>query len=101
MRDRVRILLTGIGGYGNLYVQSCLESSRDDIALVGAVDPHPQGCRRLSELTAAGVPLFATQAEFFAAHEADLTVVSSPIFPKRNAAYARLCGSDDWSCSSC
>lgn len=78
--DSVRIMLSGIGGYGNIYVGSLLDSGRSDVEIVGAVDPHPEGCRRLEELRSAGVPIFASTGDFFAERGADLAVISSPIF---------------------
>lgn len=80
MRDRVKVVLVGIGGYGEVYLSPLLddpEGARCEIA--GAVDPSPENCSRLQELVATGVPIFSALEDFYRENSADLAVISSPI----------------------
>lgn len=78
--EKVRLLLVGIGGYASTYVNPLLDGKRPDAEIVGAVDVFPEGCKRLAELKALGVPLFSDMSEFFAAGlKADLAVITTPI----------------------
>ena len=76
----VTVLLVGIGGYGNIYVDNLLdEHEKKGVKIVGAVDPHPEGCRRLAELEQLQIPFFETMEDFYEKHIADLAVISTPI----------------------
>lgn len=78
---KTKIALIGIGGFGNQYVNALLSDPRAQQAeIVGACDPRPEGCARLEELKALGVPLFSGPEELFAQVQADLAVISTPIF---------------------
>ncbi len=80
MAGPVRILLVGVGGYGNTYVNALLDApDKESFTIVGIVDPYPDGCQRLSELHAQNVPVFADLKEFYACAQADLAVIASPI----------------------
>ncbi len=89
----VRVLLGGIGGYGNMYVHAMLDHGAGYGAeLVGAADPAPQSCQRLEELKARGIPVLASFDEAVATIPADLVVLSTPISlhaPHSCAALAR------------
>ena len=78
--DKVKVVLSGIGGYGMTYVNALLDGGPDKAALAGVCDPFPEGCPRLGELKAL-CPVYASLGEFFAAHksEAELAVISAPI----------------------
>lgn len=79
MRD-VSIVLVGIGGYGNSFVNWLLDADgRAHARIVGAVDPVPSRCVRLPELLDAGVPVFPTMADFYEKASADLAILSTPI----------------------
>jgi predicted dehydrogenase len=80
MAKKVSILIIGIGGHGNVYVNELLnnmESKR--FSIVGAVDPYPEGCRRLDELKKLKVPFFKTIEGFYKNNSADLALISTPI----------------------
>ncbi len=80
MDEPVRVVLVGIGGYGEVYLSALLDEPRGaGCRIVGAVDPRPEGCRRLAELNGLGVPLFSSLEAFYEDREAELAVVSSPI----------------------
>jgi len=76
----VSVVLVGIGGYGNLYVDALLDNmEKKGVTIAGVVDPYPDGCVRLSELKERKVPLFDNLEAFYKNIYADLAVISSPI----------------------
>ena len=77
---QVNVLLVGIGGYGEIYVEDIFKSSNSMINLVGAVDPYPEKCRYYEEFHKRNIPIYSTISDFFKEHSADLTVISTPIF---------------------
>jgi predicted dehydrogenase len=80
MNDSVRVVLVGVGGFGQTYVNGFLNSGREHGArIVGVVDPAPRVSRRFEEMKAAGVEFFGDLASFFAGRTADLVVISAPI----------------------
>lgn len=79
--SKVKIALIGIGGFGNQYVRALLEDPRrEQVQIVAACDPRPEGCDRLDGLKALGVPVYSAPQELFAHEKADLAVISTPIF---------------------
>ncbi|MGD2154527.1 MAG: Gfo/Idh/MocA family oxidoreductase [Gemmatimonadales bacterium] len=80
MAEPVTIVLVGIGGYGEVYLSALLDEPQGArCRIVGAVDPHPENCARLTELEARGVPLHPSLEDFYRTGSADLAVISSPI----------------------
>ncbi|MBQ8642913.1 MAG: Gfo/Idh/MocA family oxidoreductase [Clostridia bacterium] len=77
--SRINIALCGIGGYAMLYTRYILDRKDPRICPVGVVEPYPDSCPRLAELEAAGIPVYATLDELYAAHTVDLTVIATPI----------------------
>lgn len=86
MDNKVRILLVGIGGYAGTYVNPLLDcmqgkdGTRDDVNIVGCVDPFPDSCGRLHEIRKLAIPVFDTMDAFFGSGcVADLAIISTPI----------------------
>ena len=79
MSDPVTIVMSGIGGYGHVYLEAMLFDPRAEFRIAGAVDPKPEQCDHLGRLKEMGVPIYATLEEFYKSHRADLAVLSSPI----------------------
>ena len=77
----VDIVLIGIGGFGNTYVNLLLSENpyNGKYNIKGLVDPYPDSCRKLDELKAMGIKLYNTAEEFYAENSADLAIISSPI----------------------
>ncbi len=94
--DQVSIVLVGVGGYGNMYVDALLSSpERDDFKVVGVVDPRPEGCRNLHRIKEMGIPIFSSMEEFYADFKADLAIISTPIhFHCSQTCYALSRGSN-------
>ncbi len=80
MSEPVRVVVVGLGGYGEVYLTPLLEDPRGaDCRIVGAVDPRPESCSRLSELGKMGIPIFPSLEAFYRQETAELAVLSSPI----------------------
>ncbi|MBU1700893.1 MAG: Gfo/Idh/MocA family oxidoreductase [Candidatus Eisenbacteria bacterium] len=80
----MNIVLVGIGGYGEVYLEALLDPANAEPGLpaghiVGAVDPNPGACRRVRDLKERGVPFYTSLEEFYGVGRADLAVISSPI----------------------
>ncbi|PRX24183.1 putative dehydrogenase [Orenia metallireducens] len=74
------ILLVGIGGYGNKYVNALLDNKKErNYKIRGVVDPYPQGCQRLAELEKREIQIYSTMDQFYLEEKADLVCISSPI----------------------
>lgn len=88
--QRMRILLVGIGGYGNSYVNMLLDAPEQDrFVIVGAVDPYPESCRRFAELQSRNVPVMPSLEDFYdSERSADLAIISTP--PQLHAAHTEL-----------
>jgi predicted dehydrogenase len=78
--SKVKVMLAGIGGYGEGYLKRLFElSDSGKVSVEGLVEPFPQYCRRLDEVNARGWKIYATTSEFYAEKECDLAVISTPI----------------------
>lgn len=76
----ISILLVGIGGYGQGYVEEILKYEGEKIfEVVGVVDPFPQNCKYIEKIKELNIPIYSTIEEFYAVSKADLAVISSPI----------------------
>lgn len=76
----ITIALSGLGGYGQEYLNELLDPRYDGrISLAGGIDPQPERCARLADLRARGVPLYNTLEDFYRERSADLLIVSAPI----------------------
>lgn len=78
---QVSIVLVGIGGYANSYVNALLnQRGESDWCLVGVVDPLAEKAPRYAELKAMGLPFYDSLEMFYASGEtADLAIICSPI----------------------
>jgi len=80
MSGPIKVALAGIAGYGDFYLDELLpKAEKVGAKLVGVVDPLPQRCRRLSELSARGIPIHSTIQHLFAETSVDLTMIATPI----------------------
>src|SRR6476646_4551079 len=80
MSGSIKVALAGIAGYGDFYLDELLpKAEKAGARLVGVVDPLPQRCRRLGELSARGIPLHSTIQSLFAATPVDLMMIATPI----------------------
>jgi len=82
LNDSITILLAGIGGYGTVYLEDLLDASeaaKIPFRIAGAVDPEPDRCPLLKNLTTTKVPVYPSLEAFYEKERADLVVISSPI----------------------
>jgi predicted dehydrogenase len=79
----VSILLVGIGGYGENYVNAFMnvgESRKEEkIEIAGVVDPFPERCSYLGLLVERKIPIYSSLEAFYKEKGADLAVISTPI----------------------
>lgn len=76
----VTVVLVGAGGYGHTYANALLDQRAPARALLaGVVEPFPDGCNRMADIRARGIPVCASLEEFYAAGSAELAVIASPI----------------------
>lgn len=79
-KDKIGIVLVGIGGYGMIYVNEVLEHINEgNFELRGVVDPYPQNCGKYNELLEQGIPVYSNIDEFYTNSAADLAIISTPI----------------------
>lgn len=74
----MKILLVGAGGFGIHYLKMLLKNQDSNITFEGIVEKY--SCPMGEEIQAAGIPVYKTLEAFYAAHTADLAVISTPAF---------------------
>lgn len=91
MRNEIKIVLIGTGGYGQYYLETLLdEFPKGAVKVVGVVDPFCTKMPLYHELKRRDIPDYPTIRRFFKENKScDLAVISSPIhFHKEHVAYA-------------
>jgi predicted dehydrogenase len=74
------IAVTGIGGYGNLFVRALLSAPPEqEVRFAAAIDPAPERCPHYAELLEACIPIFPDLETFYRSAHADLVVLAAPI----------------------
>lgn len=93
--EMLKIALVGIGGFAEQYVSALLDHpKRENLRVVGAVDPYAEQSAAYPRLKALGVPFYDTIDGFYAEHTADLTIICTPIqFHAEQSVYAMEKGS--------
>jgi len=76
----ISLLLVGIGGYGENYIDTALNNPPAGVDLVGVVDPFIDKSQWKQRILQDGIDIFPTLEEFYSGGgKADLVVISSPI----------------------
>lgn len=75
----VRVLLCGMGGYGENYIDEYLTKDVEGSTLVAVADPFASKSPKYQEVVEKGIPVFESPEAFFKDHKVDLTIISSPI----------------------
>lgn len=80
--EKVKIVLVGVGGYGDIYVS--LFRARPDLygdiaCIVGVVDPFAKQAAKYDWIIGQNIPIYDTLEAFYQNHTADLAVISTPI----------------------
>ena len=80
MSKEVSILLVGIGGYGNVYVNELLNKKTNyAYNIKGVVDIKPKNCKNLEKIYEMNIPVYSSMSKFYNRNTADLAIISSPI----------------------
>ncbi|WP_165842179.1 Gfo/Idh/MocA family protein [Paenibacillus xerothermodurans] len=78
--NKISVLLVGIGGYGNKYVEELLyHQDRSTFEIAGVVDINPERCSYVQELKDRSIPFYTDMASFYESSRADLAIISTPI----------------------
>jgi len=79
----LNILLVGIGGYGENYVNALMNlnesSCTNGIRVAGIVEPFPERCSSYELLRERQIPVYSNLEDFYKNSSADLAVISTPI----------------------
>ncbi|NGP45180.1 Gfo/Idh/MocA family oxidoreductase [Bacillaceae bacterium SIJ1] len=78
MKQKISVVLIGISGYGNKYVNLLLDQY-ENAFIKGVVDIHPERSEAFDRIQAEGIPVFQSLEAFYNKHTADLAVISTPI----------------------
>lgn len=77
--SKVKVMLAGIGGYGEVYLKRLFRLSEEGrVEVVGLVDPFPSE-KHADEINSRGWKIYGTTQEFYASASADLVCISTPI----------------------
>lgn len=80
MKNPLKILLVGIGGYGLNYVSEVLQHlEQKGLEIAGVVDPIAEASEKYMDLKNMNVPFFDNMEDFYLHNKADLAIISSPI----------------------
>jgi len=75
----LKVLMVGIGGYSQIYVNKLLDPASElPVRVVGAVDPFADKSPLYQQIVEKGIPVYKTLEEFYAADTADLAVIATP-----------------------
>jgi len=75
----MRIGLSGIGGYGQIYLRWFFEGELSHLPLSAVADPSPEKSIYYQKLSEGGPPLYSTCSKMLEKENLDLLIVSSPI----------------------
>lgn len=82
-KTTVNILLVGIGGYGENYINALMniydDSEKNGIRIIGVVEPFPEHCSSYELLKEKKVPIYGKLEDFYEYGSAELAVISTPI----------------------
>lgn len=75
----VKIFLFGIGGYGSFYVNALSDWKDKDVVVEGICELMPGMEERFPIIRERQIPIYKSPEEFYARHQADLAIISTPI----------------------
>ncbi|MGY0691452.1 Gfo/Idh/MocA family protein [Virgibacillus sp. FSP13] len=94
MDQKVSVVLVGISGYGNIYLNELLHNNENTF-IQGVVDIKPEQSNYYNLIAERGIPIFKSLEEFYMNATADLAIISTPIhFHKKQSCYAMSHGSN-------
>ena len=75
----IKVLLCGMGGYGENYVKEYLNRDVLGSTLVAIADPFASKSALYEEVLNKNIPIYSSPEEFYKTNRVDLTIISSPI----------------------
>ena len=82
--NKIRILLVGIGGYGEKHVDDLLDENNidklQDVVIVGVVEPYLEKCSKNIQLKEKNIPFYSSLEDFYRNNSADLAIITTPIY---------------------
>ncbi len=95
MVKKVSILLVGMSGYGNVYLNEFLTNKNENASLVGVVDINPKRSDYYQEIINLDIPIYKSMEDFYSTKNSDLAIISTPIhLHKEQSCYAMNHGSN-------
>lgn len=80
MRKRIKVILTGLNGYGKNFITEILrEEISKDIQLVGVVSRNPTASEYYEKLLENGVMLYTKLEQCLVENEVDLAIIATPM----------------------
>lgn len=76
---QVKVFLFGIGGYGSFYVNALSDWKDKDVVIEGICELMPGMEERFPVIRERNIPIYKSPEEFYARHQADLAIISTPI----------------------
>ncbi len=75
----LKVMLCGMGGYGENYVKEYLTRDVLGSSLVAVCDPYAEKSPLYEEVKEKGIAVYSSPEEFYRSDRADLCIISSPI----------------------
>ncbi|MDL4840256.1 Gfo/Idh/MocA family protein [Aquibacillus rhizosphaerae] len=91
----VSIVLVGISGYGNVYLDALFNGDYENAFIRGVVDINPGRSEYYQEILDHNIPIYQSLEQFYQDFQADLAIISTPIhLHKQQACVAMNNGSN-------
>jgi len=84
--SKIRIILVGIGGYGEKHVKDLLDENNSDklkdVEIIAVVEPNLERCNNIEELKEKNIAFYSSLEEYYGCHSkgADLAIITTPIY---------------------
>lgn len=79
MKDRVKIILTGLNGYGGNFVKELLKKDNEHFQFVAVVSGKPEKSQYYHELLEQDIKIYPTIEQCLEDIEVDLAIISTPM----------------------
>ncbi|WP_066192186.1 Gfo/Idh/MocA family protein [Gracilibacillus timonensis] len=77
--QQISIVLVGMGGYGQIYLERIFSGHYENVYVTGLVDIAPERSRFYQEVMNQEIPIYHTLEDFYQEQTADLAIIASPI----------------------
>ncbi|MCL1859302.1 MAG: Gfo/Idh/MocA family oxidoreductase [Oscillospiraceae bacterium] len=99
-KQKVKTVMVGVGGYGASYLNYFEEGvlDWDMISLEGIVDPYAEKSHYYDMLKSRKIPVFTELSDFYREKDAQLAIISTPIYLHRSQCETALSNGSDVLC---